>query len=316
MIRRCIALASDDGEPLVFFGIDSGREICQGEDAGSAEHPFLRFANSRSFPDMMSALDDMLSQRPGDELYPLLYGIYDPCLEVDRKLVAELFYGGSPTRTDMRNVDSALKAWRFPEHALPKGRGEGWKLCCLPLRDVIEAREDLYNHCMLLAWSVGKASFRQAIGCGEDGGAVRFRALNETRHSTLGEYYASLSRNSGSEFSTVMLHYGPIKNIDQCRINEADPFLDLYVASAFDLLLSDTTERLDAATKRPHIKSNTVLAEAWLYLAERITKDPGVGAVAVCPYCGRLFEQRRSTKVFCGESCRKQSREKDFNPAR
>ncbi|ERI04025.1 hypothetical protein HMPREF9069_01790 [Atopobium sp. oral taxon 810 str. F0209] len=77
-----------------------------------------------------------------------------------------------------------------------------------------------------------------------------------------------------------------------------------YVAAAFSLLLSDETRKVLETTLEPYTSNNTILSAAWSFFATGLDKEEGSEAIGVCKYCGKFFQQLRSTKQFCSDSCR------------
>ena len=76
-----------------------------------------------------------------------------------------------------------------------------------------------------------------------------------------------------------------------------------YVTSVFDLMMSDETRKLDR-NLHPYVSSNTVLSAMWTRFANGIDQEDGAGSLGVCRRCGKFFERKRSTRLYCSESCR------------
>lgn len=315
-IRTNFALASIGGMPALFNEYTVMRNPLRNERT-ERENGFLEFANARNLPELLIALDDILDM---DDFYmtdviPSLISMEGEKPEAldgsEAEEICGYFDELNPTRTTLEKTREAIAEWDYSKAGMAMDimvdRGSGPEPGSamnqfVPLEDIVKASEDLRRTSLLMAWLLGKTNFKTAHGLPDGDRMAKMRTMDAKEPVFLHGYYEKLANNTGNEFDGFNLHM----RIDQMHLyreQDMEGSVTSYVEAAFNLLLSDERSKMIPGLWVTHY-SNTVVSAAWAYFAKGLNKMDGPGAIGVCKHCHRFFEQQRSTKQFCSDSCR------------
>ena len=308
-IHQNIALGTVDDELMLFTDLTGMRSLLKNERE-SGEHPFIKFANAHNLPEFLTAVDEIYDMYGHTDFISDLMGWYRPkSVSPDRAEEIAAMFEEQPTRTTIEKTREALEVWYFdslrPSDVaqtnadLNDGR---IMYLCTPLRDLIEAKDDLRRTAKLMAWLVGKCTFETAHGLTPGDKNARFKTIDMEKDTYLASYYERLRNNTGNTFVDINLHSASylLHLYDEKSIEST---VRSYVEAAFSLLLSDETKKMSYYLS-PFTCENTILSAAWSFFAEGLDKEDGPDSITVCKHCGRFFQQQRSTKQFCSDSCR------------
>lgn len=302
------ALGAAGDDLFLFTGLVGSRTPLKNERK-SDEHPYIKFANARNLPEFMTAVDEIYAEAGLMDFICNLCGGSRPSSidPSEAEEVAKLFEE-KPTRTTIEKTREALQAWHFdrmePSEDVKANLSTdmGILYLCTPLKDLIEAKEDLRRTAMLMAWLVGKCSFEMAHGLTPGDKNAQLKTIGMEKDTYLAEYYEGLRKNTGNVFVDFNLH-SVTNNLHLYREEDIENTVRSYVQAAFSLLLSDETMKMSPYLK-PYKSNNTILSAIWSFFAAGLDKEEGSGSIAVCKHCGRFYQQQRSTKQFCSDSCR------------
>ena len=308
-IHQNVALGAVDDELMLFTDLTGMRGFLKNERE-SAEHPFVKFVNARNLPEFLTAMDELVDMYGHTDFISDLMGWYRPKpVGPERAEVVAAMFEEQPTRTTVEKTREALEVWYF-DSLRPSADAQGnadlndgrIMYLCTPLRDLIEAKDDLRRTAKLMAWLVGKCTFEMAHGLTPGDKDARFKTIDMEKDTYLASYYERLRKNSGNTFVDMNLHSTSylLHLYDEKSIEST---VRSYVEAAFSLLLSDETKKM-SFDLTPYTSVNTVLSAAWSFFAEGLDKEEGPDSITVCKHCGRFFQQQRSTKQFCSDSCR------------
>ncbi len=304
MAVGCVA-----GMPVLLTEYTVDRPLLVNERRGG-ENAFIRFANARCLPDLLAAVDEMLSESgPADIIGDLmsLDSAPEPLDPSRAEEVCAFFGAGRPTRTTVERTREAIEAWSLARarpvyQATENGRPCGMLNLFTPLEDLVKASEDLRRTSLLMAYLVGKTDFGTAHGMPEGDRSARMRTMAAEEPRFLHGYYESLGSNTGNAFAHIHT-FNAVSQLHLYREESVESTIRSYVEAAFTLLMSDE-RKVMGSDLRTHWTHNTVLSAAWSYFADGLNREGGAGSIGVCRRCGRFFEQQRSTRVYCGDSCR------------
>lgn len=308
-IHQNVALGQVDDKLMLFTDLNGTRGLLKNERE-SDEHPFVKFANARNLPEFLTSVDEIYDMYGHTDFISDLMGWYRPkSVSPDRAEEVAVLFEESPTRTTVEKTREALEVWYF-DNLRPSDDAQGnadmndgrIMYLCTPLRDLIEARDDLRRAAKLMAWLIGKCTFQMAHGLTPGDKDARFKTIDMEKDTYLANYYERLRKNSGNAFVDMNLHSTSylLHLYDEKSIEST---VRSYVEAAFSLLLSDETKKMSYDLS-PYTSVNTILSAAWSFFAEGLDKEEGPDSIAVCKHCGRFFQQQRSTKQFCSDSCR------------
>lgn len=317
-IKTHSMLGSIDGLIGVFHEMIGERKPLKNEQF-SNDAPYIQYANARNLPELMSALDAIFWIDPYTDFLVDYTALRDPApLDQDMtQEIATFFDPQTPTRTTLEKTRAAIEAWNMDSSKEYMHRGtittydeDGnevirkappmWAFS--PLEDIIFAQKDLRRTSLLLAWLLGKTDFQTAHGLSADDRKAKMRTINEKEPKHLAKYYEKLKKNTGNLWAGMNTG-AAVQQIHLYRERDIESTVASYVEGVFTLLLSDERKIVNSNmyVETLHL---THLSGAYAYLAEGLCKESGPGAIGVCRHCHRFFEQQRSTKQFCSDSCR------------
>lgn len=309
-IAQHTSLASVGDEVFLFVNMSGSRHLMHNEKQ-SNEHPFIKFVNASDLSEFMIALDEIYETYEYFEFISDLSGTKRPspiglCTAAS---IAKLF-DSNPTRTTIQRTREAIEVWRF-ENMRPSDdirldtgfNSEAFLYTCMPLKDLIEARNDLKRTSKLMAWLLGKCSFEMTHDLKPGDKTAVFKTLDmENEDTLLGGYYARLRKNTGNALVDLQLT-SSIRYLHLYKEKDIERTARSYVEAAFSLLLSDETKKLSRDLK-PYSSNNTILSAIWSFFATGLACEGGAESIAICKHCGRYFQPKRITKQFCSDSCR------------
>lgn len=217
-------------------------------------------------------------------------------------MVCSWFGDSTPTKTTLEKTREALEVWSISK-AKPKyqptidGKTQGMLYQFTPLEDIIAAQLDLRRTSLLMAWLIGKTDFDTAMSSLESGDDC------DEKPAYLKDYYEKLKNNSGNILYSFNMEAG-LKMLHQLPEESIESFARSYVSSAFTILMSNERNVCDEGTLFIRKYFNTAISGAWAFFATGLNKEEGASAIIVCKHCSNFFEQKRSTKQFCSDSCR------------
>lgn len=308
-IRQHVALGATDNEIYLFVDLNGTRDLLASEKQ-NFEHPFIKFANASNLPEFLAALDEIYDEYVHMPFFrDLMEGYRPSSVGPERAAEVAKLFEGHPSRTTIQKTSEALEVWYFDnmepsEECLLNAESNNDMILytCMPLKDLIEAKDDLRRTANLLAWLLGKTTFDMAHGLIPGDKSAEFKILPSAEGEYLAEYYNALQQNSGNTFVNMNLH--SVTNILHLyREKDIEDTVRSYVQAAFSLLMSDETSKM-SYDLRPFTSSNTILSCIWSFFAFGLNESKGMKAIGVCKYCGRFFQQTRLTKQYCGDSCR------------
>ena len=309
LIKTNTAIGCVAGMPVLFTEFSVERTPLRNERK-SDESPFVRFANARNLPELLIAVDALLGDFKFTDLFCDLIatGEKPQALEASRaEEICSFFTEGHATRTTIEKTREAIEAWSFdkakPKHTVSFDGAEGEALNRFtPINDLVKAAEDLRRTSLLMAYLLGKTDFATAHGQQAGDRKAKMRTMADKEPQFIHSYYEKLGNNTGNILTRYALNnaVSQIHLYDEASIEST---ISGYVESAFTVLMSDERKTMSADLEicRTH---NTVLSAAWSYFADGLNKEEGLGAIGVCKRCGKFFEQQRSTRVYCSDSCR------------
>lgn len=308
-IKTSVALGCVDGKIAVFNELYCERKPLTNEHQ-SNEDAFIQFANAKNFPELMIAVDALVEKMGMTDFINDAFAIEKPLgtNPSQAETVCRYFENRVPTRTALQRTSEALEAWditnaKRKEIVLTNGPDAAPMYTFTFLEDIVKAREDLARASIMIAWLIGKTDFktlkRQLTN---DKKRTHIHAMSGKKPAFLHEYYKKLEKNTGNMFSSFGANI-PIDRIHLYDEQIIEPIISDYVRSMFNLLLSDERKVMnhDLTTDRFF---NTILAAAWSFFADGLNETNGVDAICVCKHCHRFFQQKRSTKQYCSDSCR------------
>lgn len=305
-----IALAKKDERGIcILYGVEAWRRSLKNEK-NPGEDPYVALVNAKTLHELMLAYEQI---RLDDAETPFVSGhcVVDPqpVTYEDVRGIYALFGDERPTKTAAAKIRDAIDVWSMDNivegsgELLETSDGERHRLFnCTPLSIMIEALDDLRRHALLLSWLVGKTDFASAHGLPVGDRGAKFKKLGDAGEKDLASYYGQLEEAPGNYQNGINANI----QIQQMHLYEPamiERDLACYVASVFDLLMSDDTRKLDRDL-RPYMSCNTLIAAAWTRFAKGVSQEDGSGALGICRRCGKFFEQQRNTKQYCSESCR------------
>ncbi len=304
-----IAIGHVAGMPAVITAYRTEREPLKNECITN-ENAYLKFINAQNLPDLLTAVDALLDELDCTFLFTDLVTTRDSIEALDASSAKEIcafFDIESPTRTTLNKTKEAIKAWSFLK-ARPKVEGitdeefEYTAIPFTPIEDLVKAAEDLRRTSLLLAYLLGKTDLATAHGQRAGDTKAKMRTLTNAEPKFIHEYYEQLRTNTGNIVNGFGI-YSAVSRIHLCDELTAKKVISDYVQAAFTVLMSDEREVMSNDLKVCK-KHGTVLSAAWAYFAKGLIRDDGPGAIAVCKHCGKFYEQQRSTRVYCSDSCR------------
>ena len=312
-----IALAKQGNKGIcVIHYIDGYRNNLRNEKDVEGD-PYVALVNARMLPDFMLAYEFIRGEDDDTDFTADFFVIEpEPVTYDDVPEICALFGDESPTKTTVAKTRDAIDVWsieNIADHSSgPYDVPDESRPCtymCTPLAIMIEAIDDLRRHALLLAWLVGKTDLATAHGLPEGDKKARFKTLYKASEEQLLDYYKDLGdapantynfMNTKGAAAVEQMHlYG--RTPEGYMVIEPD--LTSYVSAAFAIMMSDKTCKLDR-DMHPYTSSNTLLAAMWTRFAEGLDQEDGPGSLGVCRRCGRFFERKRNTKLYCSESCR------------
>ncbi|MBQ3302189.1 MAG: hypothetical protein IJH04_08625 [Eggerthellaceae bacterium] len=308
-IHQNVALGRVDEDLMLFTDLTGVRGLLKNERE-SDEHPFIKFVNSRNLPEFLTAVDELYDMYGHTDFISDLMGWYRPKpVEPDRAEDIATLFEEKPTRTTIEKTREALEVWYF-DSLKPSEDAQGnadlndgrIMYLCTPLKDLIEAKEDLRRAANLMAWLVGKCTFEMAHGLTPGDKDAKLKTIDMEKETYLASYYDRLRKNSGNTFVDMNLH-STAYLLHLYREQDIESTVRSYVEAAFSLLLSDETRKM-SYDLAPYTSVNTILSAAWSFFATGLDREEGPESIAVCKHCGKFFRQQRSTKQFCSDSCR------------
>lgn len=308
-IHQNVALGRADDQLMLFADMDGSRSPLKNERR-SDEHPFIKFVNSKNLPELLTAVDEIYDAQGRMDFIDDLTGLIRPeSVGTDRAEEVAAMFEKNPTRTTIEKTREALGVWSFDNLRLSDAARINANLndgkilyICTPLKDLIEAKEDLRRTSSLMAWLVGKCTFEMACDLTSDSKDDGFKTIDMKHDSHLAAYYKRLCNNPSNIFVALGLQsaVNPIHLHDESSIENT---IRSYVRAAFSLLLSDEARKM-SYNLIPYTSTSTILSEAWSFFATGLDKESGSGSITMCRHCGKFFQQQRSTKQFCSDSCR------------
>lgn len=315
-IKTNFVLGSMGGMPALLNEYTSLRDPLRNEKT-ERENGFIEFANARNLPELLIALDDIhdMNDCYMTDIIPSLISMEgekpEPLDDDDATEICSFFNDPNPTRTTLEKTREAMREWGYPkaqaafEVMIDRGNGPEPGTAMnqfFPLEDIVKASEDLRRTSLLMAWLLGKTSFKTAHGLPDGDRTAKMRTMDAEEPVYLYRYYEKLANNTGNAFDGLNIH-ARVDQMHLYREQDIESTVSSYVEAAFNLLLSDERTKI-APGLFVYRSSNTILSAAWTFFAEGLNKKDGPGAIGVCKHCHRFFEQQRSTKQFCSDSCR------------
>ena len=308
-IKTNVALGCVDGKIAVFNELYCERKPLTNEHQ-SDEGAFIQFANARNLPELMIAIDALVEKMYMTDFIANTYALKKPT-EVDlsqAETVCRYFKDKTPTRITLQRTTEALCAWNITnaerkEIVLANGPDASPMYSFTFLEDIVKAREDLARTSMMSAWLLGKTDFHSLNNpLTRKDRQIHVRTMGAKEPEILHEYYEKLGENTGNIFNSFGLDF-QVSQIHLYDEQSIESTISGYVRSMFNLLLSDERKVMnhDLTTGRFF---NTILAAAWSFFADGLNETNGVDAICVCKHCHRFFQQKRSTKQYCSDSCR------------
>lgn len=309
LITQHVALAEANDEIYLFVDLAGSRPLLKNEKQ-SSEHPFIKFVNARALPDFMAAIDEIYDGYGHADFISDLTGTYRPAaISPDRAREIAKYFDPQPSYTIIEKTREALEVWNFDKLQPSEDAKMNASLnknmllyTCMPLKDLIEAKEDLRRTSQLMAWLVGKSTFEMAHGLEKGNKNLEFKTLDNVEGTYLGKYYHALRNNSANLYVDMNLR-SSVNSLHLYNETDIENTVRIYVRAAFSLFLSDETKKMSYSL-RPYMSHNNILSAMWSYFATGLDKEAGSGAIGMCKHCGRFFQQARQTKKFCGNSCR------------
>ena len=312
-----IALAKQGNKGIcVIHYIDAHRKQLRNERSVEGD-PYVALVNARMLPDFMLAYE-LVRGEDDDTDFTEDFFVTDPepVTYDDVPAICAMFGDESPTKTTVAKTREAIDVWGIANISdesgdsleMPDG-SEHRNYMCTPLSIMAEALDDLRRHALLLSWLVGKTDLASAHGLPAGDKKARFKTLYKAADDQLLSYYGKLG-NAPANTYHFMTAKGAVA-VEQMhlygRTQEGRMVIERdvtsYVTAAFDLMMSDETRKLDR-DMHPYTSSNTLLSALWTRFAEKIDQEDGPGSLGICLRCGRFFERKRNTKLYCSESCR------------
>ena len=308
-IKTNMAIGCVAEMPVLFTEFSVKRAPLRNEKK-SDESPFIRFANARNLPELLTAVDALLDEFGLTDLFCDLMatGEKPQVLDVSRaEEICGYFNEGHATRTTIEKTKEAIEAWSFdkakPKFSVSVVEGKGNMLNLFtPIEDLVKAAEDLRRTSLLMAYLLGKTDFDIAHGQPVGDRKSKMRTMSDKEPQFIYNYYKKLSDNTGN----VLVSFALNDTVSQIHLYDEpsiESTISSYVEAAFTILMSDERKIMTPELETIRI-NNTVLSAAWSYFADGLNKVGGSGAIGVCKHCGKFFEQRRSTRVYCSDSCR------------
>lgn len=312
-----IALAKQENKGIcVIHYIDAHRKQLRNERLVDGD-PYVALVNAQTLPDFMLAYE-LVRGEDSDTDFTDDFFVTDlePVTYEDVPAICAVFGDESPTKTTVAKTREAIAAWTIENISdesgdpfdMPDGT-EHRNYMCTPLSMMVEAVDDLRRHALLLAWLVGKTDLSSAHGLPVGDKRARFKTLYKAKDEQLLRYYEKLGdaptntynyMNAKGAVAVEQMHlYG--RTPEGHMVIERD--VASYVTATFDIMMSDRTRKLDR-DMHPYTSSNTLLSAMWTRFAEGIDQEDGPGSLGVCRRCGRFFERKRNTRLYCSESCR------------
>lgn len=306
-----IALAKQGNKGVcVVHGIDALRIRLRNEKPTGGD-PFVALVNARTLPDLLLAYED-IRDTDYDTDFTKDSFVTDPEAPSpdDAAGICAMFADGSPTKTALAKTREAIGVWGVGHltegNGEPFGRADGDRhlvYACTPLGVLVEAADDLRRHALLLSWLIGKTDFATAHGITPGDKSAKFKTLFKAREGQLLGYYRGLEDAPANFYNSINAKSASIEHVHLYNHEEIEHDVVSYVTSVFDLMMSDETRKLDR-NLHPYVSSNTVLSAMWTRFANGIDQEDGAGSLGVCRRCGKFFERKRSTRLYCSESCR------------
>ena len=312
-----IALAKQGNKGIcVIHYIDAHRKQLRNERSVEGD-PYVALVNARMLPDFMLAYE-LVRGEDDDTDFTEDFFVTDPepVTYDDVPAICAMFGDESPTKTTVAKTREAIATWGIENISDESGDPfdmldgtEHRNYMCTPLSIMTEALDDLRRHALLLSWLVGKTDLASAHGLPTGDKKARFKTLYKAKDEQLLGYYEELGgapannynyMNAKGAIAVEQMHlYG--RTQDGHMVIERD--VASYVTAAFNIMMSDRTCKLDR-DMHPYTSSNTLLSAIWTRFAEGIDQEDGPGSLGICLRCGKFFERKRNTKLYCSESCR------------
>jgi len=308
-IKTNVALGCVDGKIAVFNELYCERRPLTNEHQ-SDEDAFIQFANARNLPELMIAIDALVDKMYMTDFISDLVPHEKPSsIDVSQaETVCRYFENKAPTRTTLQRTVEALEAWdisnaKRKDIILANGLDDSPLYLFTFLEDIVKAREDLARTSMMMAWLLGKTDFQSLNNpLTHEDRQVRVRTMGAEEPILLHNYYEKLGKNTGNVFNSFGLDY-QVSQIHLYDEQGIESTVSGYVKSMFSLLLSDQ-RKVMGADLTTYNYFNSILSAAWSFFADGLNETNGVDPICVCKRCHRFFQQKRSTKQFCGDSCR------------
>ena len=318
MEEQCtrITLAKQSGKGICVINyIDAHRRRLRNERYAEGD-PFVALVNARMLPDFMLAYELVREEDEGT-VFTEDFFVTDPepVTYEDVPEICALFGDESPTRTTVAKTCDAIDVWNIEnisdESGDPFVAHDGSRrrnYMCTPLSVILEALDDLRRHALLLAWLVGKVDFATAYGLPVGDKRARFKTLYKARDAQLLGYYKELGGAPVNTYSFMNASGSSVEQMHLYGRTQEDYMaierdIALYVSAVFAIMMSGRTCKLDR-DMHPYTSSNTLLSAMWVRFAEGLDQEDGMGSLGVCRRCGKFFEKKRSTRLYCSESCR------------
>ncbi|MDI9590828.1 MAG: hypothetical protein QM302_07325 [Acidobacteriota bacterium] len=311
-----IALAKQGNKGIcVIHYIDAHRKQLR-NDRYTEGDPFVALVNARMLPDFMLAYE-LVRGEDDDTVFTEDFFVTDPepVTYEDVPEICALFGDESPTRTTVAKTRDAIDVWSIEnisdESGDPFDAPDGSQhrnYMCTPLSVMLEALDDLRRHATLLAWLVGKVDFATAHGLPVGDKQARFKTLYKARDAQLLGYYKELGDAPANTYNFMNAGGAAVEQMHlYSRTQEGYMVIERdvtsYVSAAFAIMMSDRTCKLDR-DMHPCTSSNTLLSAMWVRFAEGLDQEDGPGSLGICRRCGKFFERKRNTRLYCSESCR------------
>ena len=310
-IKTNVALGCVGGKIAIFNELYCERKLLTNEHQ-SKENPFIQFINAKNLPELMISIDALVEKMGMTDFITALFPQTKPTAtdSTKAKVVCRYFESKTPTRTTLQRTIEALEAWNIghakqKDIVLTNDPDASPMYIFTFLEDIVKAKEDLANISMTMAWLLEKTDFQSLSKVlTHENKKNQIRSMGEKEPETLYDYYKQLGENTGNLFDSFGLDLNPLADlIHSCNENDARSNVTGYVRCMFNLLLSDERKIINYDLSTGCF-FNTILSAAWSFFADGLNETNGIDPICVCKHCHRFFQQKRSTKQYCSDSCR------------
>ncbi len=294
-IKTLTALGKLEDTYFLYTNVIGSRK-CLKKEKNNNEHPFIKFANAKNLPELMISMDEIyqLNEVPiHREFISDLSGLYKPNIIVpsEAKTISKMFEE-NPTRTTLAKTEEAIKVWGF-ENGDKITNGELY--ICTPLDELLQAKKDLSEASLVLAWLLKKCDLNQLS-------KFNLKTIDIKSNNYLSEFYKNLLNNTGNEFLEIDINNAKLPAKPNCSQKSKDT-ISQYISSVFSLLLSDVTKKMTFDLKI-YSAYNSIISQIWSFFADGLCETDLKNQIGVCKNCGNFFTLQRSTKQYCSDSCR------------